>query len=209
VAQFSNPLAFPPDGQASYNVSRTQGEQRATDELSTLSGACPLTNYVLMGFSQGAVIVGDIAARIGNGQGPIAADQVLGVTLIADGRREADQGVPVGAPVTGVGAEVALGGLRFMGITMTGARPDGFGVLNDKVRTICAPGDLICDSPPHATSLGNIFSSVSTLVRASGNPVHAEYADFQVAGGSLTATQWTRQWAADLINSAPHPAHAR
>ena len=65
VAQFSNPLAFPPDGQASYNVSRTQGEQRATEELATVSRNCPLTNYVLMGFSQGAVIVGDVAARIG------------------------------------------------------------------------------------------------------------------------------------------------
>ncbi|NUS42782.1 MAG: cutinase family protein [Mycobacteriaceae bacterium] len=207
VAQFSNPIALPPDGQASYNKSRSEGMQRASDELSRMNQECPLSTYVLMGFSQGAVIVGDIAAQIGAGAGPVSADQVLGVALLADGRRQAGQGVPVGIDPPGSGAEIALGGLKVPGITMTGPRDDGFGVINDKVRTICAPGDMICDSPQHALSLFNIPSSVGSLVAAAGNPIHAGYNGY-VVGPGVTATQWTERWAAGLIAGAPHPPHS-
>lgn len=55
-----------------------------------------------MGFSQGAVIAGDIASDIGNARGPVDEDLVLGVTLIADGRREMGVGKEIGpnAPAT-------------------------------------------------------------------------------------------------------------
>ena len=35
-----------------------------------------------------SVIAGDMASDIGNGRGPVDADLVVGVTLIADGRRQ-------------------------------------------------------------------------------------------------------------------------
>ncbi len=63
VAQFSNPIAIPPDGQQSYNNSRSEGFAATTDILARRSAECPLTTYVLTGFSQGAVIVGDVARR--------------------------------------------------------------------------------------------------------------------------------------------------
>lgn len=207
VAQFSNPIALPPDGQASYNNSRSEGMKRADDELADLTAKCPLTNYVIVGFSQGAVIAGDIAAQIGAGQGPVAAERVLGVTLIADGRRVPDQGQPVGTTPPGVGAEIALGGLRVPGITMTGRR-DGFGALDTKVNTICAPGDMICDSPQQALNPFNIGSSLLTLTKAAGNPVHAGYHGYPVSPGGPTATQWTQGWAAGLVAGAPHPKHS-
>nr|WP_040787820.1 cutinase family protein [Nocardia paucivorans] len=212
VAQFSNPIAFPPDGQASYNVSRSEGTQRAIDELARMHAECPLTTYVLAGFSQGAVIAGDIAARIGAGEGPVPADLVLGVTLIADGRRSGEPGpgqpIPIGEVPTGVGAEVALGGLNVPGITMTGPRVGGFGELADRTYTICAPGDLICDAPRQALSPTNIFGSLGTLVQAVGNPIHSLYHDFVVDGNGTTATRWTAEWAGGLIESAPHPPHS-
>nr|WP_233608248.1 cutinase family protein [Nocardia stercoris] len=210
VAQFSNPIAFPPDGQQSYNNSRSQGTQRAIDELQQMSKHCPLTNYVLAGFSQGAVIAGDIAARIGAGQGPVAADQVLGVTLIADGRRDVGpgQGNPVGAALPGSGAEVSLRGLTVPGITMTGPRPGGFGALADRTNTICAPGDMICDAPRQALNPVNMIPSLNELIHSAGNPVHAKYASFVVDDNGTTATQWTAQWAAGLIDGAPHPKHS-
>ncbi|WP_338887481.1 cutinase family protein [Rhodococcus sovatensis] len=208
VAQFSNPIALPPDGQQSYNNSRTEGANVAKAELARVSDRCPLTNYVLVGFSQGAVIAGDIAAEIGSGNGPVAAERVLGVTLIADGRRDGTSGVDIGPPVDGVGAEVALGGLDLPGITMTGPRQGGFGALDDKVNQICAAGDLICAAPSEGLSLRNIPQSIGILAGAAGNPVHASYNTFVVDDAGTTSTQWTAGWAAGLISSAPEIAHS-
>jgi hypothetical protein len=208
VAQFSNPIAFPPDGQQSYNNSRTEGAAAAKAELSRMSERCPLSSYVIAGFSQGAVIAGDIAAEIGSGNGPVAADKVLGVTLIADGRRDGMSGTDIGPPVDGVGAEVALGGLDFPGITMTGAREGGFGTLDDRVFSICAAGDLICAAPSDGLSLRNIPQSIGILAGAAGNPVHASYNSFVVDDAGTTSTQWTAGWAAGLIESAPEIPHS-
>ncbi len=207
VAQFSNPIALPPDGQQSYNKSRTEGAGRATDVLAKMHVDCPLSTYVLAGFSQGAVIIGDLAARIGAGDGPVPADQVLGVTLIADGRRVDGQATTIGTDPPGNGAEVALKGVNVPGISMTGPRDGGFGALAPRTNTICAPGDLICDAPRDALRPTNILGSVTTLIGAVGNPVHAMYASYVVDRSGTTATQWTAGWAAGLIDGAPHPAH--
>ena len=51
--------------------------------------------------------MGDIANAIGQGTGPIPADRVRGVALVADGRREPGVGQQAGNPVAGVGAEVS------------------------------------------------------------------------------------------------------
>jgi hypothetical protein len=73
---------------------------------------------------------------------------------------------------------------------------------------MCAPGDLICDAPREALSPWNVLGSVNTLVRAAGNPVHTLYNSYVVDGDGTTATQWTTNWAAGLIEAAPHPAHS-
>ncbi|MFC6011780.1 cutinase family protein [Nocardia lasii] len=212
VAQFSNPIALPPDGQASYNVSRTEGTARATDVLAQRHKQCPLTNYVIAGFSQGAVIAGDLAAQIGAGNGPIPESNVLGVTVIADGRRTATgpgQPTEIGnPPPAGEGAEVALRGINVPGISMTGPRPGGFGTLAPKVISICAPGDMICDAPREALNPLNALGSLGALIRSAGNPVHALYATNTVDANGTTATQWTVNWAANLIENAPHPPHS-
>ena len=49
-----------------------------------------------------------------------------------------------------VGAEITLHEvpvLAGLGLTMTGARPGGFGALDARVNEICAAGDLICAAP--------------------------------------------------------------
>lgn len=212
VAEFSNPVAFPPDGQESYNDSRGEGTERMLEAMNDRHSECPLTTYVLAGFSQGAVIAGDIAAQIAEGSGPVPADKVLGVTLIADGRRteETSPGAAthIGPDPAGVGAEVALAGLNVPGITMTGPRPEGFGPLADRTFSMCAPGDLICDAPPQALSPANILGSLGTLVQAMGNPVHNLYNGFVVDSEGTTATQWTLGWANGLVQDAPHPPHS-
>lgn len=206
VAQFSNPIAIPPDGQQSYNNSRSAGTAVATDLLAGRSAECPLTNYILMGFSQGAVIAGDLASQIGAGNGPVPAERVLGVGLIADGRRDGISGTDLGAPVAGVGAELSLDGLRLPGITMTGARPGGFGALDDRTVQICAPTDSICDAPANALNPTNWATAAPRILEYVNNPIHALYNTYVVDENGTTATRWLTDWAAEKIESAPSPA---
>ena len=209
TAQFHNPLAG--DNQMSYNDSRAEGRRATVQALTDMTNKCPLTSYVLMGFSQGAVIAGDIASDIGNGRGPVDDDLVLGVTLIADGRRQQGVGKEIGPDPPGEGAEITLHEvpiLSGMGLTMTGARPGGFGALDGKTNEICAPGDLICAAPQEAFSVANLSNTLSTLAGNGGQPIHAMYATPQFWNlDGTTANDWTLNWAHGLIDSAPHPKH--
>lgn len=200
MAKFRNPANLG-DRQATYDASRAQGKRRAEEKITETSEHCPLTKYVLMGFSQGAVIVGDIASDIGNGRGPLPEqdqDLVLGVGLIADGRRQYGQQNDVGPSPEGVGAEVSLGGFGSLvpGTTMTGARSGGFGSLRDRTYSICAAGDLICEAPTVTEPL----KAIGQFANAAGNPVHAMYATtryWELDGA--TATQWMLGWSSRLI----------
>ncbi|WP_035719368.1 cutinase family protein [Gordonia shandongensis] len=209
-AAFRNPTDLR-DRQADYNDSRAQGFKRAADKVTKTHDHCPLTRYVFMGFSQGAVIAGDLASDIGNGRGPLDArdqDLVIGVGLIADGRRQVGDGAHYVAPSPpGVGAEVALGGFGSLvpGITMTGARDGGFGTLADRTYSICAPGDLICDSPTIADPL----KAIGSLANAANNPVHAMYATkrYWKSKNSQTATAWLLGWSTRLIKKVEPVPH--
>jgi hypothetical protein len=209
TAQFNNPLSG--DNQMSYNDSRAEGTRAAVKALTDMNNRCPLTSYVIIGFSQGAVIAGDIASDIGNGRGPVDADLVLGVTLIADGRRQDGVGQDIGPNPPGQGAEITLDEvpvLSNLGLTMTGKRPGGFGDLNNRTNEICAPGDLICAAPQEAFSIVNLPNTLNTLAGGAGQPVHAEYATTQFWSlDGESATQWTLNWAHDLIQNAPRPQH--
>ncbi|MGH3967143.1 MAG: cutinase family protein, partial [Mycobacterium sp.] len=180
TAEFHNPLAG--DNQISYDESRKEGTEKTLDAIKDMNDKCPLTSYVLVGFSQGAVIAGDIASDIGNGRGPVDEDLVLGVTLIADGRRQDGVGQDIGPNPPGQGAEITLYEvpvLHELGLTMTGKRPGGFAALNNRANEICAPGDLICAAPQEAFSIANLPKTLDTLAGGAGQPVHAEYATTQ------------------------------
>jgi len=209
TAQFHNPLSA--DKQMSYNDSRAEGARAAVKAMTRMNDKCPLTSYVLIGFSQGAVIAGDLASDIGNGRGPVDEDLVLGVTLIADGRRQEGVGQEIGPNPPGEGAEITLHEvpmLSALGLTMTGARPGGFGALNNRTNQICAAGDLICAAPQQAFNITNLPSTLDVLAGGAGQPVHAMYntPEFWNLNGQ-TATSWTLNWAQDLIENAPHPKH--
>jgi hypothetical protein len=209
TAQFHNPFAA--DNQMSYNDSRAEGTKATIKAITDINNRCPLTSFILMGFSQGAVIAGDIASDIGNGRGPIDQDLVLGVTLIADGRRQQGVGQDIGPNPPGQGAEVTLHELPVLGplgLTMTGPRDGGFGDLNDRTNEICGTGDLICAAPREAFNIGNLPATLETLSGSTAGPVHALYntPQFWKLNGQ-TATQWTLDWAKDLIDKAPHPSH--
>jgi len=209
TAQFRNPLGGPP--QMSYDDSRAEGTRATVKAMTDMTAKCPLTSYVLVGFSQGAVIAGDIASDVGNGRGPVDDDLVLGVTLIADGRRQTGVGQDIGPNPPGEGAEIVLQEvpvLSTLGLTMSGPRPGGFGALNDRTNEICGPGDLICAAPPEAFSLANLPRTLDILAGGAGAPVHALYATTQFWSlDGQPATGWTLNWAHGLIENAPRPKH--
>ena len=209
TAQFHNPLSA--DKQMSYNDSRAVGTTATLKAITDMSAKCPLTSYVMVGFSQGAVIAGDIAGDIGNGKGPVDPDLLLGVTLIADGRRESGVGQDIGPNPPGEGAEVTLHEvplLSTLGLTMTGPRPGGFGEVNDRANEICAAGDLICAAPQDAFNAENLPKTLDTLTAGGGQPVHALYATAQFWNvDGQPATAWALSWAKNVIDNAPHPKH--
>jgi hypothetical protein len=209
TAQFHNPLSA--DNQMSYNDSRAEGTRAAVKAITDMNNRCPLTSYVIAGFSQGAVIAGDLASDIGNGRGPVDGDLVLGVTAIADGRRQDNVGQDIGPNPPGQGAEITLQEvpmLSAMGLTMTGPRPGGFGMLNDRTNEICAPGDLICAAPEAAFNITELPRTLEVLAGNGGQPIHAMYATPQFWNlDGQPATQWTLGWAQNMIDNAPHPKH--
>ena len=197
TAQFHNPLSA--DKQMSYNDSRAEGTRAAVKAMTDMNNRCPLTSYVLVGFSQGAVIAGDIASDIGNGRGPVDADLVLGVTLIADGRRQQGVGLDIGPNPPGQGAEITL--QRGADAVVDGADDDRPAPWRLRRRSTTAPtrsartGDLICSAPEEAFSIGNLPRTMEILGGGAGQPVHAMYATTQFWNlDGQPATQWTLDW---------------
>ncbi|MFD6351529.1 cutinase family protein [Nocardia tengchongensis] len=111
-----------------------------------VSGLCATTRVLLAGYSQGADGVGDFATEIGNGEGPISPDRVVGVGLVADPHRDPKTTLSLGTPQPGHG--------------IAGTRGQDFGALADRVRTVCADGDLYCSlnasMSPFLAALGQV-----------------------------------------------------
>ncbi|WP_157390807.1 cutinase family protein [Nocardia terrae] len=129
-----------------------------------IGGLCDSTRVILAGYSQGADGMGDLATRIGNGEGPIAADRVVGVGLLADPHRDPGTTLSLGDPQPGHG--------------IAGTRGQDFGALTDRVRTLCVEGDLYCSlnaaTSPFLSALGKVLSGnpapIASLIPAGMDP---------------------------------------
>ncbi|MGW1738055.1 cutinase family protein [Nocardia sp. NPDC001965] len=156
--------AFPWEGEV-YGRSEQQAADRARDRVSAVARACPATRIAILGYSQGAHAAGDLAAEIGTGSGPVPADRIALVGLIADPRRSPSDTL-VGPPVPGAGA--------------VGPRPAGFGVLGPRTYTFCALGDLYCAMPE-----GDIAGRMAGLIVAMSNPDPADIGSYQRQAAAL------------------------
>ncbi|MCU1644865.1 MAG: Cutinase [Nocardia sp.] len=129
-----------------------------------VSGLCGSTRVVLAGYSQGADGIGDVATEIGNGEGPISADRVVAVGLLADPHRDPNTTRSLGNPQPGHG--------------IAGKRSQDFGALTDRVRTLCVNGDLYCSlnatTAPFLAALGRVLSGdpapIANLIPATIDP---------------------------------------
>jgi len=133
------------------------------------------------------------------------------VTLIADGRRQPAVGQDVGPNPQGQGAEITLDEIPMLnefGLDMTGPRPGGFGMLNNRTNEICAIGDLICSAPESAFNITQLPKTLEVLSGGAGQPVHAMYATPQFWNlDGASAAQWTLGWTQSVIDNAPRPKH--
>lgn len=201
TAQFRNIQTAAGRAEMTYDESRAEGTARVNGELAFVNSTCPSTKFIVMGFSQGAVIAGNIANEIGTGANAVPPEKLLGAVMIADGRREAGVGVNPGVEIPGVGAEIALEPLNRVvqavtpGATMTGAREGGFGAVADRAYEICAPNDSVCDAPQ---DFGTLVARAGDLLLANGN--HAQYATNPEVIPGTTATQWTIDWARGVLD---------
>ncbi|WP_040713586.1 cutinase family protein [Nocardia takedensis] len=146
--------------------SETAGVEALT---AVLAGLCSTTRVVLLGYSQGAHLTGDLAAAIGAGRGPVPASRIVAVGLVSDPRR--DPTTPqLGQLVSGQG--------------VLGPRPGEFGELADRVVTVCAEGDLYCSSTPETAP---VLTAVGRAVTATP-PTPTTPAPTNSATGPLPST---------------------
>ncbi len=156
--------AFPWEDKV-YAASKNEAIDNASGFMADVAARCPGTRFAIIGYSQGADAAGDLAARIGHGQGTVPAEKVVAVGLISDPRRSAFDQL-VGPPVVGDGAG--------------GARIGGFGALTPNVRTFCSPGDLYCAAPP-----GDFMTRLAGYVVQQADPGSSEPDRYQPEGVAL------------------------
>lgn len=155
------------DNGKTYADSKSDGFARAKNTLSEIATKCSGIKFTITGYSQGADIAGDLASEIGNGSGPIKAEQVLAVGLLAD-------------PGSGTTGEAVIGP-KPSGKGIADPRPQGMGKLSGRVASICDPKDLYCSIQKGSSPLLGSLGSVLTDAPSTGR-------DGQVAGNSRLAT---------------------
>ena len=148
---------------ATYGESIRYGRDVATLEMETVARQCPSTRFILIGYSQGAHLIGDAAAEVAAGLVPgVTADHIAAVVLFADPAR-----APLAQPVEerrrsrryaaappGVEAAnfetVQPGGtlLDPARVGMAGTRARSFNGLQGKVLSLCNGDDMACATPP-------------------------------------------------------------
>ncbi|WP_066527866.1 cutinase family protein [Corynebacterium bouchesdurhonense] len=202
TAQFRNIQTERGRAEMTYDDSRAEGTAKLAGELKFVAQTCPRTQFIIAGFSQGAVIVGDVADRIGTCNGPIESERLLGAVMIADGRRENGVGVNPGVELAGQGAEITMQPFQRVvdvatpGATMTGPRPGKFGEVADRAYEVCAPNDTVCDAP---LAIGNAINRAGDLLLANGN--HALYATNPDVIPGSTASAWALDWMVNRIDN--------
>lgn len=155
-------LAAPVTGtKAPFAESVREGIDNTIRYAKEYKSRCPGIKIGLTGFSQGALVAGDVAELVGNGRvDGLSADDFAGAVMYADprrapshdGRREvkrdgSEQSIgPAGAPLRGEG--------------IFGYRKD-YGRMTNKTVSICGENDAFCNLPLDARPTGDWVAAVA------------------------------------------------
>jgi len=142
------------DGMA-YDESKRIGHQRLREAVDLRHTSCPDSELVILGYSQGASIAGDVLVEIA-ADGSVPPDRIRGV-LYSDPRDTR-------------GVETLFPGEVLPGITLGGGRDD-FGEI--EVQRICLEGDAVCDGVRPEESRAWLMENVTGYLL-----LHTRYPDF-------------------------------
>ncbi|WP_327143939.1 cutinase family protein [Nocardia sp. NBC_01327] len=154
-------IAYPANLNTEADAVNT-GVANTEQVMREISAACPNTKFSIVGYSEGSVVVRQVAQQVGhqtadqNGKyGIVDPNNVLGVVILADAGRSAGEGPFIGAtdPNHPDGYDANFGGKTAGG---QGALPDtagDFGSLNGKIASFCSDGDDTCSAPQNISLL--------------------------------------------------------
>ncbi|GAC69281.1 hypothetical protein GS4_23_00780 [Gordonia soli NBRC 108243] len=163
--------AFPWE-RAIYGKSKAQAVANTTGLARAMLRQCPRTKIALTGYSQGADAAGDVAAEIGTGRAAIRPSQVAGVVLISDPRRSRKDNL-IGPRLTGEGSG--------------GPRIGGMGWVLPRSATLCAPGDLYCNTPRDY-----YVTRVIGYLAETSDPTPSQFAQYQAEASAIVNELLTR-----------------
>ncbi|SUE16644.1 cutinase [Rhodococcus gordoniae] len=143
-------------GRLAYDESKRIGHQRLRETITVRHGSCPDSELVVLGYSQGASIAGNVLAEIASDDS-VPPDRISGV-LYSDPRDTR-------------GVETLFPGEVAPGITLGGGRDD-FGTI--AVERVCIEGDAVCDGVTPEESEGWLLENVTGYLK-----LHTTYPDYQ------------------------------
>lgn len=193
--------------QVSFGKSIQDGVQKTDAHISQYKSSCPNSKFVIIGYSQGASVAGDVARDISAGKvAGVSPDDVTNVLLIADPGRSSNSAYEsyTGTPsklygsippgVMGKNFEIISPGsdARADRIGWTGERPGRFDGMYGKVLSLCAEDDLACSAPPNSflRSLADyamVETQIASFDSSLGDRIQAAVNHFTNSGGIQAA----------------------
>lgn len=191
----------------SYGESAKIGVANSAKHISEYKSACPNTKFMLVGYSQGSSVAGDLARDISAGKvAGVTPDDVSNVLLIADPGRSStsaydsytgDKSVlwgPIPPGKMGKNFEILAPGeeINDSRVGWTGERQGRFKGMYGKVLSLCEPDDLACSAPPNSmlravADYADKESQLADLNSDLGKRVGAAVKNFTSKGGIQAA----------------------
>lgn len=153
-----------------YRASLRDGTAATVRQLHAIASACPDSDIVAIGYSQGAMIIHQAERRLRSANDDDTLDAIAGTVLLADGDR-----VPSSRATAFGGSPPSHEGIRTWLRGIGDIRPRD---VEDPEHTasICAPNDFVCDFNP--SRFARYFTFVGIHKSYFGRPVLAKAADW-------------------------------
>ncbi|MEU2031221.1 cutinase family protein [Nocardia amamiensis] len=170
-----------------YKRSKDTGYSASYQGLSKYAARCRSSKFVLVGYSQGAHIMGDLAQSVFHGNGPVGKSRIAAVVLIADPAFNGPS--PRSTEIIYVDGKVSHDENHWSIGGALGQRAKFS--ESDPVISVCIYGDPICDG----ASIG--LNGLNGLEADKKKWMHALYTGIPYEGAKDIAT-WAGRAAAEL-----------